>query len=333
MVDNENYVVKRKSEELFYSNQYEESQEKSAKQEPDFYQENISVKMYNGFISLLRGLGSDRHDEIEQAIEKALSNTAPFRAEFKREKIMEEVRNETPGNDAKQSANGERTLGWAGMNYQTLYSVMIALGISYQQLMDVCGYKEFPRLEELPQDVQRVYELVDQLPQAARDGFIRKSALSLTDTFWQKDFWSDKLKTGMRRPSARTIYLFERSTPYRGGEMIRMEKSQRDGTYDNDSVQASRIREIARIYRLRLAHASIDAEAAPAVAEGLKTSIHWLMAMPNTLSVYAQNGITEEIVDAYYFMSDSNKTIFLAALEKFAKQLESLNTKNGEGAK
>lgn len=332
-MDHKRNDIKAAAEKLFYSNQYAEAQEKPPKQEQELWQENVSVKMYKGFISLLKGLGADRYDEVSDTIEEVLASQAPFRAAYKHRKIMEAMRRGIPEDEGEQDAKSGRTVGWAGMNYQTLYQAMVALGFTYLQLMDACGFADFPRFEALPQDVQRVYSLVDHLPRAAREGFVRSSALSLTDTFWQKEFWGNKMKANMRRPTFRAIYLFERSTPYKGREMIRLEEGQSDGIYDNDSVQAICVSEMAKIYRLRLAHASLDAKVAPAIAAGLKTSIHWLMAMPENLLVYAENGVTEEIVDAYYFMSKKNKAIFLTALEKFAKQLEGLNNSNEEGAR
>lgn len=91
--------------------------------------------------------------------------------------------------------------------------------------------------------------------------------------------------------------------------------------FNISDAQRELIHELANILAVRATLTTSNESQLPQIAKAFGTSLHWLMGMPSTLRLYAENATTEDIIDAYYFMSPANKTTFRNAVKKFKEKI------------
>lgn len=293
------------------------------------YEENLSATSYKSLILLLRYLHVAEDEGVLNKVKSIVGDATPYRAEMKRKRFVEQLicpeeELDSVLFDRLPITNGEtqRLIGWQGINWQCAFRILTELDASYADMISFTD-KDFPKLQDLPEDIQEMYELIDSLPEIARDGFIRESAQSMISTMWRHRFWSDQTKKVMLRPATRVQYVFARRCSIKRKEILNLDEriQKNEEPFDIDDKQKEIIHELARIMFVRASLTTCNEKQLPHIAATFGVSLHWLMGMPSTLRLYAKHSATEDIIDAYYFMPAANKTEFKRAVKKFVAKL------------
>ena len=119
---------------------------------------------------------------------------------------------------------------------------------------------------------------------------IRESAYALAPDWWRAEEFMES------QPSVRARAAFIRILPYdRQREAPKYIKA---AAYDNTRSTSIPISEFS------------------GVETRLGINLHWLLRLPPDVPFFGENGIVDEILDAFSFMPDDTKAYFIAGLEK-----------------
>lgn len=292
-------------------------------------EENLSATAYLALIRFLRREKLAEKPDLLERVKNVITDTMPYRAAFKQKRFVEQLtcpeeKFESMIFEKTPITNGEtrRFIGWQGISWECVFRMLIEVDCSFEDMMTP-SYKDFPKMQDLPEDVQEMYELVDSLPERARDGYIREAAQSLISTMWNHNFWNEQTRVIMRRPAARVRYMFARRCSIKRKDILVLDErlQENEEVFNISDAQRELIHELANILAVRETLTTSNESQLPQIAKAFGTSLHWLMGMPSTLRLYAENATTEDIIDAYYFMSPANKTTFRNAVKKFKEKI------------
>lgn len=293
-------------------------------------EENLSATAYLALLRFLRHEALAEKSELLEKVQGVITDATPYRAAFKRKRFIEQLtcpaeKLEDTIFDKIPITNGEtrRFIGWQGISWQCAFRMLTEVEASFEEMMSF-SFRNFPKMQDLPEDVQEMYELVDYLPERARDGCIRETALSLISTIWNHNFWNEETRALMLRPAARVRYTFVRRCSIKRQDILDLDErlQANEEVFDIDDAQRELIHELARILYVRATLTTSNEQLLPQIAAAFGVSLHWLMGMPSTLRLYAKNATTEDIIDAYYFMSSESKTMFRNTVRKFKEKLD-----------